>query len=95
MSVSGVTARLRSTNSLTRGGDTSMKRAIAETKRRRERQVAYNAANGITPQSIKKNIGDIMGLIYERDHVQVDLGVSEDGSPRCIKSALGPWQKYD
>ena len=59
----------------------SMERAIAETDRRREKQVAYNAANGITPQSIKKNISDIMGSMYEHDHVQVDLGVSEDGTP--------------
>ena len=44
---------------------------------------------GITPQSIKKTIGDIMGSIYEGDHVRVDLGVSEDGLPRWIKSALG------
>jgi len=58
----------------------SMERAMAETKRRREKQEEYNAAHGITPASIKSSIKDILASPYEKDRVTVPVGVAEDGS---------------
>ncbi|MDE2134213.1 MAG: excinuclease ABC subunit UvrB [Alphaproteobacteria bacterium] len=77
----------------------SMERAMAETSRRRDKQRAYNAAHGITPASIKKQIGDIMGSMYERDHVTVgsgELGFAEDGKEfigHNIKAHLADLEK--
>jgi len=55
----------------------SLTQALEETERRRVKQQEYNIANGITPESIKKNVGDIMEGICEQDYVTVETGDDE------------------
>ena len=55
----------------------SMERALNETSRRREKQLAYNEEHRITPQTIRKNIGDIIAHVASKDQVTVDTGVDD------------------
>ena len=71
---------------------TSMSRAIHETRRRREIQLAFNESNHITPRSIEKRISDILASIYEADYFTVPkddegemLDITPEKIPRLIK----------
>ena len=55
----------------------SLNLAIEETDRRRTKQQEFNIANGITPESVRTNIGDIMQGICEQDYATVDTGDEE------------------
>ena len=60
----------------------SMERALNETDRRRQKQLEYNEAHGITPESIKRGISNILADVSVRDSVIVDTG--DDERPHLV-----------
>ena len=56
----------------------SMERAIAETNRRREKQVAYNALHGITPETVRKNVADVLDGLWKGDTDQARITARVD-----------------
>ena len=74
----------------------SLRHAIEETERRRNKQRAWNEAHGITPVSIKRQIGKVLESVFEQDYVTVapvkDAGVAEFVG-KDLKAAIADLEK--
>jgi len=58
----------------------SMKRAIAETDRRRNKQIAFNRRNKITPIGVQKRIKDLIDGVYDADGARQELKAAQEGA---------------
>lgn len=66
----------------------SMERAMHETERRRDKQIEYNTQHGITPETIRKNVADVMAGLYEGDTDEQRITATVD-TPLMIGDNLG------
>ena len=66
----------------------SIAAALAETKRRRAIQAAYNTEHGITPRTIAKRLGDTLSDIYASDHVDLAAAAERERAARELGPAL-------
>ncbi|AIK95512.1 excinuclease ABC subunit UvrB [Candidatus Odyssella acanthamoebae] len=67
----------------------SMQEAFSETNRRREKQQAYNTAHGITPESVKKSIKDVLQSVYAADSMTVEIDTeSKEMAGRNLQSYI-------
>ena len=71
----------------------SIKKAIKETERRREIQVKYNKKHNIDAKSVRKEIGDILESVYEKDYVKISEGSNVGGNLKKHLKALNKKMK--